>query len=269
MSSALSIRSGLGERTTAVGTVNDLAIRVGTVNGSGSQSANLVLVRALFEMGIPCAAKNVFPSNIEGLPTWFHIRASHQGYIGHHPAPQVLVCMNEQTAAEDVEQLCSGGVCIYRDDLKVDIAGLRDDVLYVAVPCTQLVAEAYPPDRADPGYRDKLRKVINMVYVGVVAGGIGIDMDAVRAAIRRQFPGRKAKAADMNIAAAEAGFAWAVRTFLTACPTASSRWTAPWARSWSRGTRPPRSARSSAGRRFSPGIRSPRRAAWPSTPRAI
>ncbi len=189
--------------------INDLAIRVGTVNGSGSQSANLVLLRALFGMGIPCGGKNVFPSNIEGLPTWFHIRASARGYIGNHPDPQILVCMNEQTAADDVRQLCAGGICIYRDDIDPDPATLRDDVRFYAVPFKDLVAEAYPPDSTDKSYRDKLRKVINMVYVGVVASACGIEMDEVREAIRRQFPGRKAKAGEINIRAAETGFAWA------------------------------------------------------------
>ena len=88
--------------------VNDLAIRVGTVNGSGSQSANLVLLRALYAMGIPCSGKNVFPSNIEGLPTWFHIRASAKGYVGHRLDPQILVCMNEQTAKDDVAPAQAG-----------------------------------------------------------------------------------------------------------------------------------------------------------------
>src|SRR5207248_7797662 len=91
-----------GAATSSPSTVNDLAIRVGTVNGSGSQSANLVILRALYAMGIPCSGKNVFPSNIEGLPTWFHIRASGQGYVGHILDPQILVCMNEQTAKDDV-----------------------------------------------------------------------------------------------------------------------------------------------------------------------
>src|SRR6478735_5087683 len=95
--------------------VNDLAIRVGTVNGSGSQSANLVLLRALYAMGIPCSGKNVFPSNIEGLPTWFHIRASAKGYVGHRLDTPVLVCMNEQTAKDDVLQLKPGAICIARD----------------------------------------------------------------------------------------------------------------------------------------------------------
>ena len=88
--------------------INDLAIRVGTVNGSGSQSANLVILRSLYAMGIPCSGKNVFPSNIEGLPTWFHIRASGKGYVGHLLDPQVLVCMNEQTAKDDALALSRG-----------------------------------------------------------------------------------------------------------------------------------------------------------------
>src|SRR5437762_7339864 len=84
--------------------INDLTIRVGTVNGSGSQSANLVLLRSLHRMGIPCSGKNLFPSNIEGLPTWFHIRANGKGYVGHNTQTQVLVCMNAQTAEDDVRQ---------------------------------------------------------------------------------------------------------------------------------------------------------------------
>lgn len=207
---AVAPRSALQERETAPlsPSVNDLAIRVGTVNGSGSQSANLVLLRALHLMGIPCSGKNVFPSNIEGLPTWFHIRASGQGYIGHRLHPQILVCMNEPTAAEDLRAMRPGTVCLYRDDFKEDIGSIRDDVHLFAVPFAELVEQAYPPDPKDKGYRDKLRKVINMVYVGVVAGACGIEMEAVHEAIRRQFPGRKAKAAAININAADTGFAW-------------------------------------------------------------
>ncbi|HEV3166536.1 MAG TPA: 2-oxoacid:acceptor oxidoreductase family protein, partial [Isosphaeraceae bacterium] len=187
--------------------LNDLAIRVGTVNGSGSQSANLVLLRALHGMGIPCCGKNVFPSNIEGLPTWFQIRASANGYIGNRLDTPVLVCMNAQTAADDLRQLHPGSICIHRDD--IELAGIRDDVQLFPVPFQKLVEVAYPPDPKDKSYRDKLRKVINMVYVGVVASACGIEMDEVRAAIRHEFPGRKAKAAEINIRAAETGFAWA------------------------------------------------------------
>jgi 2-oxoglutarate ferredoxin oxidoreductase subunit alpha len=190
-------------------TVNDLAIRVGTVNGSGSQSANLVLLRALYAMGIPCSGKNVFPSNIEGLPTWFHIRASAKGYVGHVLDPQVLVCMNEATAKEDVLRLRPGAICIARDDFDFDLAEVCDDVMLFLVPFKKLAEKAYPPDKADKSYRDKLRKVVNMVYVGVLAAACKIEMTAVEAGIRREFPGRKAKAAEINISAAKAGYEWA------------------------------------------------------------
>src|SRR3954452_6340982 len=187
--------------------VNDLAIRVGTVNGSGSQSANLVLLRALYGMGIPCSGKNVFPSNIEGLPTWFHIRASAKGYVSHRLDTPVLVCMKAQTAADDVRQLKPGSIVIYRDDFDLD--GIRDDVRFFPVPFQKLVERAYPADSKDKSYRDKLRKVINMVYVGVVAYACGIEMEAVEGAIRREFPGRKAKAAEINIRAVQVGKTWA------------------------------------------------------------
>ncbi|MFI5456709.1 MAG: 2-oxoacid:acceptor oxidoreductase subunit alpha [Isosphaerales bacterium] len=189
--------------------INDLAIRVGTVNGSGSQSANLVILRALYDMGIPCSGKNVFPSNIEGLPTWFHIRASAKGYVGHLLDPQVLVCMNEQTAKDDALQLKPGAICIYRDDFDLDLTQLRNDVQFFPVPFQKLVEKAYPPDKTDKSYRDKLRKVVNMVYVGVVAAVCRIEIEAVESAIRREFPGRKAKAAEINISAARTGFEWA------------------------------------------------------------
>ncbi len=190
-------------------TVNDLAIRVGTVNGSGSQSANLVILRALYAMGIPCSGKNVFPSNIEGLPTWFHIRASGKGYVGHILDPQVLVCMNEQTAKDDALALKPGAICIYRDDFDEDISKLRNDIHFFPVPFQKLVEKAYPPDKADKSYRDKLRKVINMVYVGVLAAVCKIEFEAVEQGIRREFPGRKAKAGEVNINAARTGFEWA------------------------------------------------------------
>jgi 2-oxoglutarate ferredoxin oxidoreductase subunit alpha len=189
--------------------INDLSIRVGTVNGSGSQSANLVILRALYGMGIPCSGKNVFPSNIEGLPTWFHIRASAKGYVGHVLDPQILVCMNEATAKDDVLQLKPGAICIARDDFGVDLAELCDDVQFFPVPFQKLVEKAYPADKADKSYRDKLRKVINMVYVGVLASVCKIEMEAVEAGIHREFPGRKAKAAEINIRAARTGFEWA------------------------------------------------------------
>src|SRR5215831_12837818 len=120
--------------------LNDLSIRVGTINGSGSQSANLVLLRALYGMGIPCSGKNVFPSNIEGLPTWFHIRASAKEYVSHRADPQVLVCMNPQTAADDVRALRPGSVVIHLDD--INLSGVRGDVRFFPVPFKKLAEQA-------------------------------------------------------------------------------------------------------------------------------
>ena len=212
-------------------TINDLAIRVGTVNGSGSQSANLVILRSLYAMGIPCSGKNVFPSNIEGLPTWFHIRASGKGYVGHILDPQVLVCMNEQTAKDDAMALKPGAICIYRDDFDVDLKTLRNDVQFFPVPFQKLVEKAYPPDKADKSYRDKLRKVINMVYVGVLAAACKIEFEAVEQGIRREFPGRKAKAGEVNINAARTGFEWASDNLPRTCHSRSSGWRRPAKRS--------------------------------------
>ena len=200
-------RAGVASATP---TINDLAIRVGTVNGSGSQSANLVILRALYAMGIPCSGKNVFPSNIEGLPTWFHIRASGKGYVGHILDPQVLVCMNEQTAKDDALALKPGAICIYRDDFDVDLKTLRNDIQFFPVPFQKLVEKGYPPDKGDKSYKEKLRKVINMVYVGVLAYACKIEFEAVEQGIRREFPGRKAKAGEVNINAARTGFEWAM-----------------------------------------------------------
>jgi 2-oxoglutarate/2-oxoacid ferredoxin oxidoreductase subunit alpha len=199
-------RAGVSASTPVI---NDLAIRVGTVNGSGSQSANLVILRALYAMGIPCSGKNVFPSNIEGLPTWFHIRASGKGYVGHILDPQVLVCMNEQTGKEDALALKPGAVCIYRDDFELDLRTLRNDIHFFPVPFQKLVEKAYPPDKGDKSYKEKLRKVINMVYVGVLAAVCKIEFEAVEQGIRREFPGRKAKAGEVNINAARTGLEWA------------------------------------------------------------
>ena len=190
--------------------VNDLAIRVGTVNGSGSQSSNLVLLRALNHMGIPCSGKNIFPSNIEGLPTWFHLRASGQGYIAHRAEPRAARLHERADRRRRTSPPSPpGAVVVARDDFKEDPRGTRDDVRYIAVPFQRLVEEAYPNDGTKT-YREKQRKVVNMVYVGVVAYVTGIEMESVEHGIRREFPGRKAKAGEINIRAARAGYDWAV-----------------------------------------------------------
>src|ERR1700676_2364507 len=140
--------------------INDFSIQVATVNGSGSQTANSVLMRSLFQMGIPVSGKNMFPSNIAGLPTWFTIRASRHGYIGRRKEIDFLVAMNAETAREDVMNLDSGAAVVYDEPLKLN--ELRSDLHFYPVPFDKLVGPVCPDA--------KLRKLVrNMIYGGVVS----------------------------------------------------------------------------------------------------
>src|SRR5690606_39005708 len=158
--------------------VNDFSIQVATVNGSGSQSANLILLRALFQMGIPVSGKNLFPSNIAGLPTWYTIRTNKRGFIGRKKEIDILVAMNEETANDDVLALEPGAVVIYDEPLKLN--ELRSDVLFYAAPFDELVKPVCP--------NPKLRKLVrNIVYDGVLAYLLDIEMAEVKVALFRQF----------------------------------------------------------------------------------
>jgi len=179
--------------------VNDMSIQVATVNGSGSQSSNTVLLRAIFQMGVPISGKNLFPSNIAGLPTWYTIRANKDGYIGRKKEIDFLVAMNAETAQDDVMSLAPGAAVLYDEPLALD--KLRNDLIFYSVPYDKIVATVCP--------EAKLRKLVkNMVYVGVVAQLLEIEMGEVEKAIRKQFA-KKVKAANLNLAAAQAGFDYA------------------------------------------------------------
>jgi 2-oxoglutarate/2-oxoacid ferredoxin oxidoreductase subunit alpha len=179
--------------------VNDMSIQVATVNGSGSQSSNTVLLRSIFQMGVPISGKNLFPSNIAGLPTWYTIRANKDGYIGRKKEIDLLIAMNAETAQDDVKTLAAGGAVLYDEPLALN--KVRDDLIYYAVPYDKLAATV--------GADAKLRKLIkNMIYVGVAAQLLEIDYAEVEKAIRKQFA-TKAKAANLNLAAAKAGHDYA------------------------------------------------------------
>src|SRR6267142_355028 len=130
--------------------VNDFSIQIATVNGSGSQSANSVLLRSIFRMGVPVSGKNLFPSNIAGLPTWFTIRASKHGYIARKKEIDLLVAMNPETAQEDVKSLSPGASVLYDEPLGLD--KLRNDLVFYSVPYDKLVAPVCP--------EAKLRKLV-------------------------------------------------------------------------------------------------------------
>ncbi len=182
--------------------VNDLSIQVATVNGSGSQSSNSVLLRAIFQMGIPVSGKNLFPSNIAGLPTWFTIRASKHGYVARRKEIDFLVAMNPETAEEDVRGLEPGAAVVYDEPL--NLRRLRGDLIFYPVPFDKIVAPVCPDA--------KLRKLVrNMIYVGVVARLLGVDMQEIEKALRKQFK-KKAKAADLNFKAVVAGYDFAAKS---------------------------------------------------------
>lgn len=179
--------------------VNDFTITVATRNGSGSQTSNLTIMRALLKMGIPVSGKNLFPSNIQGLPTWFTIRLSKDGYMARSEEQHVVVAMNPDSFAQDVASVAPGGVLYYADNLKLPIG--RTDIIIYAMPVQRIAKESSAP----PNLRDY---IANMVYVGVVAQMLGIGLDSIHSALNFHFKGKQ-KPVDMNFQVVQAGAEWA------------------------------------------------------------
>ena len=179
--------------------VNDFSIQVATVNGSGSQTANLVLLRSIFQMGVPVSGKNLFPSNIAGLPTWYTIRANKDGYIARKKEIDFLVAMNPETAREDVLSLGPGAAVVYDEPL--GLKTLRSDLVFYPVPFDKLVAGVC--------HDAKLRRLVrNMIYDGVLSALLGIDLGQMERALRKQL-GRKPKAVELNLGALHVGYEFA------------------------------------------------------------
>jgi 2-oxoglutarate ferredoxin oxidoreductase subunit alpha len=178
--------------------VNDFSITVATVNGSGSQTSNATIMRALFKMGIPVSGKNLFPSNIQGLPTWYTIRVNKDGFLARKDITEIMVAMNPATFARDLENLCLGGLFLYDDSIKMPVT--RSDVTAYSMPVKKLVRDAGAPS--------ELRDYIaNMVYVGVLTFLIGIDMEMIRSALSFHFKGKQ-KPIDMNLGIIQAAVEW-------------------------------------------------------------
>jgi 2-oxoglutarate ferredoxin oxidoreductase subunit alpha len=176
--------------------INDLTIQAATVNGSGSQTANLVLTRAIFHMGIPVAPKNVFPSNIEGLPTWYQLRVTPEGHMARSDKVDILIAFNPATWHQDLTTVRAGGVVIHEEVFSK--ADVRADVVYYPVPFSKLAKSKIQSDT--------LRKQLaNMLYVGVVAGLLGIPWEALEHAVKRQFLS-KPKAVQVNLDAIKVGY---------------------------------------------------------------
>jgi len=198
------VEGGLLERQPVV---NDFSINIATVNGSGSQTANVALLRAIFRMGVPVSGKNLFPSNIQGMPTWFLIRASEEGHVSRAEVSPVLVTVNPASYAKDLAELPSGGVCFYADTMP---APDRTDIIAYPMPVQQLVRQVDPPKNL----RDY---IANMAYVGVVAQMLGVDLGEVRAALDTHFQGR-ASAVDLNMRMVRAAAEWAAANLVKRDP---------------------------------------------------
>jgi 2-oxoglutarate ferredoxin oxidoreductase subunit alpha len=180
--------------------INDFSIIVGTKNGSGSSTANNTILRAIFKMGIPVSGKNLFPSNIQGLPTWYTIRANKDGFIARREQQEIVIAMNPDSFARDLAAVAPGGAFYYSDDIKQPIT--RADIAVYPMPVKQLV-------RSDPNVPSDYRDLVgNMVYVGVLSHMIGLDPEKIYAALNFHFKG-KPKPIDMNFNTVKAAAEWA------------------------------------------------------------
>ena len=173
--------------------VNDFVVNVATANGTGSQSSNLIILHSMFEMGVPVSGKNLFPSNISGLPTWFIIRASDRGYQAPGDGTNIQILMNKDTWIKDLEGLEPGTIVVYNEDVKMPVE--RDDCVLLGMPMTKMARKINP----------KLGRLIaNMYYVGAVAHLLGVEEDAIEKAVKAQFKGKE-KAVELNIQAISEG----------------------------------------------------------------
>jgi 2-oxoglutarate/2-oxoacid ferredoxin oxidoreductase subunit alpha len=180
--------------------VNDFSIIVGTKNGSGSSTANNTILRAIFKMGIPVSGKNLFPSNIQGLPTWYTIRVSKDGYLGRREENEIVIAINPDSFTRDLASVAPGGAFYYADDIKLPIT--RTDIAIYPMPVKEIV-------KKDPNVPSDFRDLVgNMVYVGILAHMIGIELETINAALTFHFKGKQ-KPIDMNFNTVKAGAEWA------------------------------------------------------------
>ena len=191
-------------RAEAIPGVNNFSITVATVNGSGSQTSNLTLLRAIFKMGVPVSGKNLFPSNIQGQPTWYTIRVNQEGYLARREDHEIVVAMNVQTFSRDLASVLPGGVFFYADDIKLAIN--RGDIVTYPMPVKELTRQSGAPS--------KLRDyVANMVYVGVLSQILNIDLDKIYQALNFHFKG-KTKPIDLNFGVVQSAADWAAENLV-------------------------------------------------------
>ena len=177
--------------------VNDLVIRFANVNGTGSASANEIFTKSIFRMGVPVTPKNIFPSNIQGLPTWYEVRISEKGYLGRRDGIDILVGVNPQSFARDIESVREDGYFIYDSSKTLYKDQIKAGINYIGVPMIELSRAHYPNPRQQQLFK-------NIIYVGAVSQLLGVDLDVVKQVIADQFKS-KTKLIDANYKALDLG----------------------------------------------------------------
>ncbi|MDB5451649.1 MAG: 2-oxoacid:acceptor oxidoreductase subunit alpha, partial [Caulobacteraceae bacterium] len=187
----------------ALVSTNDFVVKFANVNGSGSASANSLFAKSILRMGVPVAARNIFPSNIQGLPTWYEVRVTEAGHLGRRGGVDLMVAMNPQTWDRDLAEIESGGYLFYDSTKPLPASKFRSDITVIGVPLTAICNEKYTLPRERQLFK-------NIVYVGALAGLLGMELAAVEQAIAEQFPGRQ-KLIDANVVALHMGHDYVAR----------------------------------------------------------
>ena len=177
--------------------VNDFVVRFANVNGTGSASANNMFAKSIFRMGIPVSPKNIFPSNIQGLPTWYEVRISEKGYLGRRAGVDLMVSVNPQSMVQDIAAVKPGGYFVYDNSKKLHKEFLRDDIHFIGIPMIEMCMENYRDPRQQQLFK-------NVVYVGALAALIDIELDVIKGIIAEQFA-KKEKLIPPNYQALELG----------------------------------------------------------------
>jgi len=188
--------------------VNNFVVKFANVNGSGSASANNMFAKSVFRMGIPMSPHNIFPSNIQGLPTWYEVRISEDGYLGRRDNVDLLIAMNEQTIKEDINDVVPGGYVLYDSSKAMANALVRENVNYLPIPLKEICLHEF----ANPAQRQLFK---NIVYIGALAAFLKIDFKILTSMVSDQFRGKE-KLILPNIHALELGHQYAIDNFK--CP---------------------------------------------------
>jgi len=193
----------LTERVTGLQRVNDFVVKFANVNGSGSASANALFAKAILRMGVPMTPRNIFPSNIQGLPTWYQVRVSEAGYLGARGGGvDLMVAMNPQTWAQDVAEIVPGGYLFYDNTKPMPPSKFRDDIVVIGVPLTEITNKAYTESRQRQLFK-------NIVYLGALAALLEMDVAEIEKLLGEQFRGRD-KLVAANVQALHMGRDWAL-----------------------------------------------------------